>query len=78
MMSCSQMGRQNTASLKKVMLSLRQDGINGWRWGNGEEAGKRFSGDLFNQMARGGRKIISVELSFIYLACDLLKPEWPN
>ena len=32
-----------------------------------EEAGKSFSGDLFNLMARGGRRNISLELSFIYL-----------
>ena len=40
--------------------------------------GKSFSEDLFNLMARGRRKIISLELSFIYQACDLLKPDWPN
>ena len=40
-----------------------------------KERGKSFSGDLFNLMARGGRKIISLELSFIYQACDLLKPD---
>ena len=31
-----------------------------------KEREKSFSGDLFNLMARGRRKIISVELSFIY------------
>ena len=31
-----------------------------------KERGKSFSGDLFNLMARGGRKNISLELSFIY------------
>ena len=40
--------------------------------------GKSFSGDLFNLMTRGGRKSISLELSFIYQACDLLKLDWPN
>ena len=40
--------------------------------------GKIFSGDLFNLMGRGGRKNISLELSFIYYACDLLKPDWAN
>ena len=40
-----------------------------------KERRKSFSEDLFNLMARGGRKIISLELSFIYQACDLLKPD---
>ena len=31
-----------------------------------ERSWKSFSGDLFNLMARGGRKNISLELSFIY------------
>ena len=33
------------------------------KWGGG---GKNFFGDLFNLMARGGRKNISLDLSFIY------------
>ena len=37
-----------------------------------EEAGKSFSGDLFSLMARGGRRNISLELSFIYLIASLI------
>ena len=57
-------------------LSLQSDTIEATGWikrdtslGDGEKGRRReksFSGDLFNQMARGGWKNILLELSFIY------------
>ena len=70
------MSKQN--KLKLVSTCLKKKGKKRKKKLKRSALGKSFSGDLFNLMARGGRKIISLELSFIYQACDLLKPDRSN